>query len=155
MELKEIIDKKTKSNICNQILRALPDWFGIEDSIVEYVNDVKDMLFYAYYDLEQPVGFIAVKVHNTFTSEVYVMGILKDYHKQGIGRTLIEAAEAYCIKQGMKALTVKTLADTVNNEAYANTRSFYASMGFIPLEIFPDLWGPANPCLMLVKFIEN
>lgn len=155
MELKEVIDKKTKSNICDQILRALPDWFGIEDSIVEYVNDVKDMLFYASYDLDQPVGFIAVKRHNTATSEVYVMGILKEYHKQGIGRALIEAVEAYCVKHEMQALTVKTLADTVNNEAYANTRCFYTSMGFIPLEIFPDLWGLTNPCLMLAKFIEN
>lgn len=153
--LREIIDSKEKSLICDQILRALPDWFGIEASIVEYVRDVADMVFYAYYDLEQPVGFVAIKTHNTYTAEIYVMGILKKYHRQGIGRELLKAAEAYCLTQEMKCLTVKTLADTVENDEYANTRCFYAGMGFIPLEVFPDLWNAANPCLMLVKFIEN
>ena len=37
------------------------------------------------YDGERPVGFLAVKVHNAFTAEVCVMGILKEYHRMGIG----------------------------------------------------------------------
>ena len=32
-----------KSNICNDILRSLPNWFGIETAIVDYVHDVKNM----------------------------------------------------------------------------------------------------------------
>lgn len=151
--IKEIIDTTKKSTICNQILRALPAWFGIEDSIVEYVHDVENMVFYAYFDSSQPIGFVAIKTHNIYTAEIYVMGILKKYHRQGIGRELLKAAEAYCLTQEMKCLTVKTLADTVENDEYANTRCFYTGMDFIPLEVFPDLWGAANSCLMLVKFI--
>jgi hypothetical protein len=30
---------------------------------------------------------------------------------------------------------------------------FYYAMGFKPLEVFPELWAPHNPCLQLVKFI--
>lgn len=153
--IKEIIDTTKKSTICNQILKALPAWFGIEDSIVEYVHDVENMVFYAYFDSSQPIGFVAIKTHNIYTAEIYVMGILKKYHRQGIGRELIKAAEAYCLKEEIKCLTVKTLAETVKNEAYANTRSFYARQGFIPLEVFPDLWGATNPCLMLVKLIDK
>lgn len=153
--IKAVNEAKEKSAICNEILRALPDWFGIEESIKEYVHDVKDMIFYAAYESNKPVGFTAIKRHNEYTSEVYVMGILKEYHRQGIGRELIKVAEAYCIEQGMKLLSVKTLADTVENIAYANTRKFYARQGFIPLEVFPDLWDMANPCIMLIKILDR
>lgn len=34
-----------KSEICDQILRSLPDWFGIESSIREYVEDVEPLPF--------------------------------------------------------------------------------------------------------------
>ena len=30
---------------------------------------------------------------------------------------------------------------------------FYRSMGFAPLEVFPELWDPWNPCLTLVKIL--
>jgi hypothetical protein len=28
-------------------------------------------------------------------------------------------------------------------------------MGFTPLEVFPELWSPNNPCLQLVKFLKR
>jgi hypothetical protein len=37
-EIKEIANPTEKSIICNDILRALPDWFGIEESTSEYVR---------------------------------------------------------------------------------------------------------------------
>ncbi|MGL5652253.1 MAG: hypothetical protein ACRDDE_10875 [Paraclostridium sp.] len=37
----EVGDSELKSNITDFILRQLPDWFGIEESIVEYVEGVK------------------------------------------------------------------------------------------------------------------
>lgn len=66
--IREISDTNEKSAICNDILRALPDWFGIEESIKEYVHDVKDMIFYAAYETNKPVGFAAIKRHNEYTS---------------------------------------------------------------------------------------
>ena len=38
-------DGRAKSKICDEILRALPEWFGIEESIVEYVADVETLPF--------------------------------------------------------------------------------------------------------------
>lgn len=51
IEIKEIINADEKSNICDSILRALPNWFGNEPSIVDYVQKVQTMPFYAAYDL--------------------------------------------------------------------------------------------------------
>lgn len=51
-------------------------------------------------------------------------------------------------------LLVKTLADTHPSEEFAQTRAFYRAMEFGRLEVFPDLWGPHNPCLLMARVIE-
>jgi len=151
IEVKEVFNSDEKSKICNIILRALPNWFGNEPSIVDYVEKVKDMPFYAAFDRITPVGFLAVKIHNKHTAEVCVMGILKDYHRKGLGRKLVECCVKYCKDNGMDYLTVKTLDESAKSESYDKTRQFYFSIGFKPLEVFPLLWDEDNPCLFLVK----
>ena len=155
VEIREIFDPNDKSGICNAILRALPSWFGIEPAIVDYSEKVKNMPFYVAYDKNKPIGFVAIKVHNPYTAEVCVMGILKEYHRQGIGKKLIEQCEAYCKKNMIEFLTVKTLDESAESESYDKTRLFYQSVGFRPLEVFPLLWDKDNPCLFLAKIITD
>lgn len=64
IEIKEVLEADEKSRIYNAILRALPDWFGIEAAIVGYVNDTRSMPFYAALMNGAEVGFVAVKSHN-------------------------------------------------------------------------------------------
>lgn len=144
-----------KSNICNAILRMLPDWFGIEASIVDYAEQVRSMPFYAAFDGECPLGFIALKVHNPSAAEVYVMGLLPDYHHQGLGKKLIVACEQYCRENGIEFLTVKTLDASRESKSYEKTRLFYLAAGFKPLEVFPLLWDEDNPCLFMAKHITK
>ena len=141
------------SAICNDILRSLPDWFGIEESIVEYVAGVADKPFYAVYDSDTPVGFVSIKVHNQYTAEIYVMGIKESHHGQGLGRKLVEYCEDFCRMGGMEFLTVKTLDASREDAFYERTRKFYLAMGFKPLEVFPTLWDEANPCLFMAKCV--
>lgn len=150
---KVISDSDQKSSICSGILRALPTWFGIERSIIEYTDEVRDMPFYCAYDGATPIGFIAIKVHNEYTAEICVMGILTQYHRQGIGKKLIDECERYCIDNRMEFLTVKTLDGSRASKSYEKTRLFYISMGFKPLEVFKTLWDESNPCLFLVKHL--
>ena len=150
---REILSTDEKSKICDNVLRALPNWFGVESSIVDYVEQVRTMPFYAAFDKEDSIGFLAVKVHNSFTSEVCVMGVLKEYHRQGIGRTLVTLCEKFCKENKMEFLTVKTLDESGDSESYDKTRQFYLSMGFKPLEVFPLYWDENNPCLFMVKQI--
>lgn len=152
-EIREIFDQDEKSTICDDILRALPSWFGIEAGIIDYVRQVRTMPFYAAFDSGRAVGFVAIKVHNTFTSEVCVMGVLKEYHRQGIGRKLIEHCEKYCAENKTEFLTVKTLDRSRESKSYEKTRLFYQAVGFKPLEVFPLLWDENNPCLFMVKTV--
>jgi len=151
IEIKEIFVSHEKSDVCNCTLRALPAWFGNEESIIDYVSKVQSMPFFAAYDNDKVVGFAAVKTHNEYTAEICVIGVLEDYHGQGIGKKLLDACEAFCISNGMKFLTVKTLDSSANYAPYDNTRNFYAKMGFIPLEVFPLHWDKDNPCLFMAK----
>ena len=149
----EIFSADDKSGICNYILKALPDWFGIESAIVDYTEQVKSMPLYAAYDGDKAIGFVALKVHNSYTSEVYVMGVLQEYHRQGVGRELVELCEKHCKDNGAEFLTVKTLDSSRECDDYRKTRLFYQSMGFRPLEVFPLLWDEDNPCLFLAKSV--
>ena len=153
MEIREITNPEEKSTICNNIIRALPNWFGIEESIVDYVAGVKDKPFYAILDDKTPVGFVSILVHNPYTAEIYVMGILESHHRQGLGKKIITFCEDYCHAHGMEFLTVKTLDESREDAYYERTRKFYLSVGFKPLEVFPTLWDETNPCLFLAKYL--
>lgn len=104
---------------------------------------------------EKTVGFVAIKEHNLYTAEVYVMGVLTDYHMQGIGKGLIRWCEDYCFANEKEFLTVKTLDESRTSKSYEKTRLFYLGVGFKPLEVFPLLWDKDNPCLFLAKYTGN
>ncbi len=99
------------------------------------------------------MGFVALKAHNDFTAELYVLGVKRAWHGKGIGTELIEAAIRSASQKGLRFLTVKTIAATSSDPNYAITRRFYERNGFVPLEIFPTLWSPSNPCLFMARAI--
>ena len=153
--VREIFDMDAKSSICNEILRTLPNWFGIEASIVDYVEKVRIMPFYAALKYDKIIGFVALKIHNLFTAEVCVMGVLQENHRQGVGTLLIKSCEKYCVDNNIEYLTVKTLDESRECDDYKKTRQFYMSMGFRPLEVFPLHWDEDNPCLFMAWHIPS
>lgn len=153
MQIKKVTDPNLKSQYCNSILRSLPLWFGIESAIIDYVNDVKTMETWAAYQQDHVIGFVSVHRHFPQSAEIHVMGILQNYHRQGIGHQLVNTIESDLRKEGVRFLTVKTLSASRPNQEYDRTRNFYLKAGFTPLEEFKTLWGEANPCLLLVKHL--
>ncbi len=147
-------NKNTKAEICEIILRSLPDWFGIESAIINYIADVQSMKTLVAYDGSDPVGFLALNYHNQFTAEIHVMGIMPQYHRKGIGKKLVFEAEKLLKKEGFKFMSVKTLSESRPNKEYDLTRKFYFEVGFIPIEEFKTLWDEFNPCLFLIKSLN-
>lgn len=152
-KIEEVADVALKTRITDDILRGLPEWFGVEESIVEYVKNVQDKFFVAVYDGADIVGFLSVDVVNEFTIEIYVMGVKKEQHCKGIGRRLVDFAEKEFVEQGYKYFMVKTLGMSANYEYYDRTRQFYRSVGFLPLQEIKEIWGDENPCLIMVKVL--
>ncbi len=142
-----------KSEVCEKILRSLPQWFGIESAILDYIKDVQQMPMLVAKDDSGAIGFLALNRHNKHTAEVHVMGILPQFHRQKVGQQLIFHAERYLHQEGYQYLTVKTLSESRPNEEYDRTRRFYLGVGFLPVEEFKTLWGEHNPCLLLIKNI--
>jgi len=97
------------------------------------------------------VGFVSLRRHFERAAEIHVMGVEPRSHRRGHGGRLLQAAERFALLEGRSWLTVKTLSPSHESAPYAATRAFYLAAGFEPLEEFVDLWGPANPCLMMVK----
>lgn len=153
MNVKEIHDKQEKREISTSILESLPNWFGIPESTQEYINESSNLPFFASINESKPIGFISIKENNKYTAEIYVMGVLSDYHKQGIGKSLFNMALQWAKEKGYEYLQVKTLDESHPDVYYAGTRKFYLSVGFKPLECFPELWGKENPCLIMIRQI--
>ncbi|HML45571.1 MAG TPA: GNAT family N-acetyltransferase [Clostridia bacterium] len=141
-------DPDRKETTCRRILSALPDWFGVPEALEAYAVQCRALPFFAQDAEGETAGFCAVTRHNEATAEIVVMGILPAYHRQGIGRLLVQAAEDWAKAQGLSLLLVKTLDGS--DPYYARTRAFYRAMGFLPLESLP-LWDERNPCLLMVK----
>jgi XTP/dITP diphosphohydrolase len=135
------------------IMRALPDWFGIEESIIEYARATADLPTFVAEAGARIVGFVTLKPTSAFALELHVMGVLPAWRRRGIGRALVERAAAYARAENFALLHVKTLAPTPDDlyAPYAATRAFYTAVGFLPMEELPQVWGPENPCLIMVR----
>ncbi len=141
------------SDDCERILRALPDWFGLEAALQSYAATIPTLpTFLAKMD-DKVIGFLSLKQHNPYSAEIYVMGVLPDFHHGGIGRALMENAEGYAKSQRIEYLQVKTLGPSNDDPNYASTRTFYSALDFRPLEEFTQIWDENNPCLVMVKRI--
>lgn len=136
------------------VLRALPEWFGVEAATLGYIESAKTKKTILATVDDAPVGFLMIERHFPESAEVYCIGVLREHHSSGIGRQMLQAAEAYLAADGVRILQVKTVAPERECPDYAKTRAFYAAVGFQQLEVFTKLWGPETPCLLLVKALS-
>jgi GNAT superfamily N-acetyltransferase len=140
---------------CEAVLRSLPAWFGIEEALLGYVADTTRLPTFAVRREGGLEGFVTLREHFPKAWEVHCMAVRADARRLGHGRRLLEHAEAWLVARDVEVLQVKTIAMTKDHRPYAETREYYYAMGFTPLEIFPALWAPHNPCLQLVKFLQR
>lgn len=136
---------------CEEILRALPAWFGIEEAIQHYLRDIARLQTLGAVDGERVLGFLTLKRHFEKAAEIHVMAVQPGGRRRGLGRRLVVRAEDDLRRAGVAFLQVKTLSPSRPDSAYEQTRAFYHALGFVPLEEFPTLWGERNPCLQLIK----
>jgi GNAT superfamily N-acetyltransferase len=137
--------------LCEELLRGLPDWFGIEASIVEYARVSEELpAFVAEVDGEA-AGLLVVRPTSPAALELHLIAVRREHHRRGIGRALVDRAAAHARDEGFSLLHTKTLGPDIEDEGYAGTRAFYEAVGFMPVEVLPAVWGPENPCLIMVR----
>ena len=152
MQTKRIECDNTREVIARTILESLPDWFGIPESTEEYIVDSKGRPFFCAYADNTPIGFLYLKETGRHTVELAVMGVLKEYHRQGVGRKLFAEAKNEAKQLGYSFIQVKTV-QMGRYDIYDDTNRFYLSLGFKELEVFPTLWDECNPCQIYIMAI--
>jgi GNAT superfamily N-acetyltransferase len=140
---------------CEAVLRSLPMWFGIEESLLMYADDTLRLPTFAAVEGDDIVGFVSLQEHFPQAWEIHCIAVHAASRNAGIGRALVAHVEAWLVAQQVTLLQVKTIAATSPSAAYAETREFYLRVGFQPVEVFPLLWSPRHPCLQLIKFLPR
>ncbi len=139
---------------CESILRALPDWFGAEGAIEEYVAHIDDLPTLMVTDGDADIGFLTLKLHGDQSADAYVLGVLSDRHRSGAGKAMFEVAERWLADQGVRFLQVKTVGESHSCVNYEKTRLFYKGIGFTELETFETMHNWPCPCLVMIKTID-
>lgn len=154
IQVKEILDSNLKQTIARGVLEALPEWFGTLDAREQYITESADQVFFGVINRNQPIGFLTLKVTGAATVELHVLGVLKEYQRQGTGRLLIDAAKQWAVEHHYAFLQVKTVQMGKYPE-YDQTNRFYLAMGFQEFEVFPTLWDAWNPCQIYVMALPT
>lgn len=91
--IEQIKDADTKRTIARNVLEALHDWFEVDESREQYIAESAEQIFLAAKQDGRYVGFLCLKQTGDATVELAVMGVLKEYHRSGLGRALVQEAE--------------------------------------------------------------
>ena len=149
IEIREVRDANQKMAVVAQVLKDLPEWFGIPESTQAYIEGAKDLQVWAAFQESDLLGFVSLSYSSEDCAEIDCLGVKKAHQGREIGSQLLAALESEASKN-VDFLQVKTVAEGSNKD-YDRTNVFYRSLGFKKLEIFPQLWGPQNPCQILIK----
>ncbi len=138
---------------CDAIVASLPDWFGDETGIRECAAAVRSQQGLVC-TLDGPVvGFVTHVRHAAAAAELTWLAVHAEHRGAGHGTALIDALLDLLRRDGVRLLSVKTLAESAGDPGYAETRAFYLARGFEPLIELPDLWDPENPCLLMLRVL--
>lgn len=148
-----VCNAEEKRRIARSILEALTDWFGISEARETYICESADEIMVASFDNDAPNGFLCLKETGKDTVELAVMGVLKEYHRKGIGTKLFEATKKIAVEKGYSFMQVKTV-QMGKYEEYDRTNRFYLALGFKEFEVIPTLWDERNPCQIYVMSLK-
>jgi GNAT superfamily N-acetyltransferase len=138
---------------CERILRTLPAWFGIESALVEYASATATLPTFVADDGDGAKAFVSLKRHSIDSWEIHCIAVDAAFRGRGVGRKLLEHAEQWLRQNSAVFLQVKTVAPAYDSAGYDETRKFYVRVGFVPLEVHANLWGPHLPVLQMIKVL--
>lgn len=140
--------------LCRQITADLPDYFGLPEANERYVVGVRSHQNFAAVVDDRAVGLLSLEFPYPSNANIYWVGVMGEYHRQGVGRMLLKEACLYAKARGVKTMTVETLAPQEGDENYLKTYAFYEKMGFYPLfNLKPE--GYESTMVYLSKVLES
>ena len=129
----ENISPELAEELCRKITANLPEYFGLAEINEHYAIGVRSRINLAAKVNSEYVGLISIDFPYQENANIYWMAVLRDFHREGIGRNLAVAAFQHAKINGAKTISVETLAPHESDENYLKTYQFYQQLGFTPL----------------------
>ncbi len=111
------------------VANALSDWFDEDARRRALPLDLRFQDGFVAAEDDALVGFITLYVAEGRVN-IGWMGVHPEVHRQGVGASLLQAAEGYCRERGVNELATYTLGSGVDYAPYDHTRAFYFAEGF-------------------------
>ena len=150
----QIRQADTKRAVARKVLEALKEWFEVDESREKYIAESADQIFLAAKEGSEYVGFLCLNQTGDATVELAVMGVIKEFHRRGLGRELFEEARRIAREAGYSFMQVKTVKMGVYDD-YDRTNRFYLACGFRELEVINEIWGDDNPCQIYIMSLTD
>ncbi len=129
MKYKIRVMKNTDSKGIRELVNELPEWFDDDARQRAIPSDLNHQTTFVAVHEDRQIGFITLYFAEGRIN-IGWLAVRRNYHGKGIGRALLNHAEAFGRKSGMKEIATVTLGDGIDYEPYKATRSFYLSQGF-------------------------
>ena len=97
------IERRHDPQAVERIVRSLPDWFGIEESIVEYAADAARLPSYLAIEGDEVVGIALVHRRYPESAELHLIAVAPAHHGPGVGTALLEADRGDRREDGVEA----------------------------------------------------
>ena len=75
--IEEVKDENQKKAVVAEVLKDLPEWFGIPESTQAYIEGAKDLRVWAAYQESDVVGFISLSYSSEDCAEIDCLGVKK------------------------------------------------------------------------------
>ena len=111
--LEEILNKEEKMRIARLILESLTEWFEVPETREQYIKESKDRIMVAAFEDDKPIGFLCLKETGKETVELAVMGVLKDHHRNGVGKSLLKKAIHSCRSKQLRWVFMMTMTKPI------------------------------------------
>lgn len=160
----DVADGEDRVEACLALARSVEAGFN-DHGLAQMADALPDQRTLLAYDgatdddgrtADDLVGFASVaEKPDAGVRELAWLAVAGSRWREGIGSRLVEALVDDCREREVALLTVKTLADTVEDEHYEGVREFYAGLGFRHVETIDPYppWGPENPCAIYVRVV--
>ena len=75
--IKEVKDEEQKMAVVAEVLKDLPEWFGIPESTQAYIEGAKDLKVWAAFQESNLLGFVSLSYSSEDCAEIDCLGVKK------------------------------------------------------------------------------
>ena len=83
--IEEVKDEDQKMAVVDEVLKDLPEWFGIPESTQAYIEGAKDLQVWAAYQESDLTGFVSLSYSSEECAEIDCLGSKKAIKVEELG----------------------------------------------------------------------